>query len=199
MTRVRDWATGRAAVLLAGALLLGGVPLSGCGIQLQDEAEPLPVDIIPTTQASPTPTQTARRTMVYYLNGRQLEGVPEAIDSRTADGIMGALAAGPPAERSDELSSLLVDPFTGLPLLTVVSVTPSGLVTVARSDAFLGVPAPDQALLIGQVVMSLDELGMSQVQIVDAFGVPVSISLPDGRTRVGIVTPDDFAELLVSG
>lgn len=198
MTRGHVGARGRAARLAALALLLVGMPMSGCGIQLQDQAEPLPVEAIPKAVASPTPTQTARSTTVYYLNGRQLEGVPEAIESRTADGIMGALAAGPPADRQDELSSLLIDPFTGLPLMTVVSVTPSGLVTVARSDAFLGVPAPDQVLLIGQIVMSLDELGMSQVQIVDSFGVPVSISLPDGRTRVGTVTPDDFAELVVS-
>jgi hypothetical protein len=198
MTRRNVSAPGRAAVLLAGVLLMAGIPLSGCGIQLQDEAEPLPIEVIPKAEASPTPTQTARRTTIYYLNGRQLEGVPEAIESRTADGIMGALAAGPPADRQDELSSLLIDPFTGLPLMTVVSVTPSGLVTLARSDAFLGVPAPDQVLLIGQIVMSLDELGMSQVQIVDSFGVPVSISLPDGRTRVGTVIPDDFAELVVT-
>jgi hypothetical protein len=192
--------TARRRMLAGGvalAALLVGAVLGGCGIQLQDQAEPLPVEALPTVQMSPAPLETQRTTTVYFTNGRQLEGVAEPIQARSADGIMGALAAGPPADRQDELRSLLIDPFTGLPLLTVVSVTPYGQVTLARSDAFLGVPAPDQALLIGQVVMSLDELGMSQVQIVDSLGVPVSIALPDGRTRVGTVTRDDFEELVI--
>lgn len=181
----------------AAILLLACLAAGGCGIPLQDEAEPLPVGLLPTAQPSATPSQTVRATTLYFTNGRQLEGVAEPIASRSAEGILAALADGPPADRQAELRSLILDPLTGEPLLTVVAVTPLGQVTLMRSDAFLEVPAADQVLLIGQVVLSLDELGMAQVQIVDSLGAPVSISLPDGRTRVGPVTPRDFEELLI--
>lgn len=179
------------AVLVAAALTL-----SACGIQLQDQAQPLPVGVLPAPGPQPSPSVTLRRTTVYFTNGRQLEGVAEPILARSADGIMAALGAGPPAERQDELRSLILDPLSGTPLLSVVAVTPSGQVRVLRSDAFLVIPAPDQVLLIAQVVLSLDEIGLSRVEIVDAGGSPVSISLPDGRVRVGIVTPKDFSDLV---
>jgi hypothetical protein len=187
----------RRPAALACAVGVACTLLVGCGIQLQDEAQPLPVEALPPVESAPTPSRDARMTTVYFTNGRQLEGVPEAIGARTAEGVLGALAAGPPADRQDELRSLLIDPFSTEPLLTVADVAPSGRVTLVRSDAFLDVPAPDQILLIGQVVMSLDELGMSRVQLVDPSGAPVSISLPDGRTRVGEVTRQDFEELVI--
>jgi len=184
----------RLLVLVLGLLTL---LLTGCGVQLQGEAEPLAGGLPPT--ASPTPTQTAteKDTSIYFVAGRQLEGVPEPISERSADGIMAALAAGPPVDRQAQLRSLLLDPLTGAPLLIVAGVTPSGEVYVQRTDGYLTLPATDQILLTGQVVHSMNEIDLSPMVMVDASGTPVPITLPDGRVAEGGVTADDFASLLV--
>jgi hypothetical protein len=186
---------GPLVVLVLGLLTL---LLTGCGVQLQGEAEPLAGGLPPTSSPSPTPTATEKDTRIYFVAGRQLEGVPEPITERSADGIMAALAAGPPVDREAQLRSLLLDPLTGAPLLLVAGVTPSGVVYVQRTDGYLTLPATDQILLTGQVVHSMDEIDLSPMVMVDATGTPVPITLPDGRVAEGGVTADDFAALLVN-
>ena len=184
----------RGAVSVLVALLV-----VGCGVQLQDEAEPLPGGLLPTATAAPTPTATPTQeeTEVFFVTGRQLEGVPEPVAERSAEGIMDALAAGPPVEREAELRSLLLDPLTSAPLLVVSSVTPTGEVLVTRTDGFLTLPATDQILLTGQVVHSMDGIGIPRVVMVDGAGAVVPVTLPDGRVQDGAVTAEDFADLLL--
>ncbi len=111
---------------------------------------------------------------------------------------MAALAAGPPIERQTDLRTLLqVDPLTGEPFLTVVAQTPMGGVVLERSDAFTSLPAADQVLLVGQVVTSLDALGLTSVTITDQAGRPVPPPLPDGRVLLGPATAADYEVLVV--
>lgn len=191
MTRGRG-ATRAALGVLVGALLVG------CGVQLQYEAEPLPGGLLPTATAtpSPTPSPTVQQTVVFFVAGRQLEGVPEPVSERSAAGIMEALAAGPPVDREAELRSLLLDPLTAAPLLVVSAVTPSGEVLVTRTEGFQTLPATDQILLTGQVVHSMDGIGLPRVTMVDAAGNVVPVTLPDGRVQEGAVTAEDFVDLL---
>jgi hypothetical protein len=192
------------ARLLALAVALSVVvfPATGCGVAVQEEAQSLPSGalppVAPTSTPSPTPTPTAKEATIFFVSGPGLEGVEEPISERNAYGVMAALAAGPPIERQTDLRTLLqVDPLTGEPFLTVVAQTPMGGVVLERSDAFTSLPAADQVLLVGQVVTSLDALGLTSVTITDQAGRPVPPPLPDGRVLLGPATAADYEVLVV--
>ncbi|MGB8022001.1 MAG: hypothetical protein WCF04_12290 [Candidatus Nanopelagicales bacterium] len=194
MSRPRRWRTLPAVAL---AVVLSG----GCGVDVQRGAESLPSGALPTESLTTAPTSSSatpsvRRTAVYFVSGRGLEGVDEPIQDRSANGVLAALSLGPPPARVAELRTLLDDPLTGEPMLTVVSVSPSGHVVLASSDAYRLLPANDQVLLVGQVVLSLDEVGLSSVLITDQNGTPLSLSLPDGRVQEGPATADDYEVLI---
>lgn len=190
MNRPRSLA-GRVALALVLAALS-----SGCGVEVQEEAQSLPSGALPTLAPSPTPSPTARRATVYFVSGPGLEGVQERINDRSAVGVMAALAAGPPIERQADLRTLLMDPLTGEPVLKVVSESPSGRVMLARTDAFTLLPANDQVLLVGQVVTSLGDVGLTSVVITDQAGLPIPLVLPDGRVLEGPATAEDYDALV---
>jgi hypothetical protein len=189
-------------VALAVATGLLVVSATGCGVAVQEEAQSLPSGalppVAPTSTPSPTPTPTAKEATIFFVSGPGLEGVDEPISERNAYGVMAALAAGPPIERQTDLRTLLqVDPLTGEPFLTVVAQTPMGGVILERSDAFTSLPAADQVLLVGQVVTSLDAIGLTSVTITDQAGRPVPPPLPDGRVLLGPATAADYEVLVV--
>lgn len=188
------------AVRLCAALLgalLGAVLLGACAPSLQDAAEPLPSGALPSAAPAPSEAQLSKDTAIYFVNGRQLEGVAEPITDHTAGGVMVALAAGPPASRQQDLRTLLLDPLTAAPLLTVTRVTPEGVVILRHTDAYLQTPAADQVLLMGQVVRSMAGVGLRRVLLTNSAGELVTVSLPDGRVREGAVTPGDYRSLVV--
>lgn len=190
-------APARRARRLCGAAALGAMlTLAGCGVQLQTQAEPLPSGVLQIPTPIPTVSPTVRETTVFFVSGRELEGVPESIEDRSANGVMEALAAGPPVAKQAELRTLLRDPLTGAPMLVVTSVTPSGQVVLRRTDAYPLLPATDQALLLGQVVHSMNEVGLDEVIITDESGTALPVALPDGRIKEGPVTAEDFEILL---
>jgi glutamyl-tRNA synthetase len=63
--------------LRAVLVVLLAILVSACGVELQDEAEPLPGGLLPTSSPSPKPSQTEQDTMVYFVAGPALEGVPD--------------------------------------------------------------------------------------------------------------------------
>ncbi len=180
------------------AALAGVLVLAGCGVSVQEQAESLPSGALPTLPSTPTSTERPRaaRSLVYFVSGPLLEQVDQPVRARTAEGVMEALAVGPPVARQAELRSLLIDPLTGAPFLTVTDVSSTGLVELARTDAFGELPATNQALLMGQVVLSLDSVGLHQVVVTDADGTMLPVTLPDARLRNGPTTAADYAELL---
>lgn len=178
------------AVAVSAVLVLGA-----CGVEVQDTAEPLPGGALPTVAAPADQPPQARDTPIYFVSGRGLQAVPEALENRSASGVMAALAAGPVVQQS-ELRTLLVDPLSNEPVLEVIDVTPAGEVVLRRTDAYLQMSATDQLLLVGQVVHSLDEVGLSPVSVIDSQGVPVPLARPDGRQIQGPVTAADYEDLL---
>jgi hypothetical protein len=184
--------------LAVAAVAIGMVvATSGCGVSVQEDAQSLPSGALPTVLPSPKPTPTANEDTIFFVSGRGLEGVTEPVTDHSALGVMAALAAGPPIERQADLRTLLLDPLTGAPVLTVVSQTPSGRVVLSRTDAFTLLPANDQVLLVGQVVTSLAEVGLTSVIITDQAGLPIPLVLPDGRVLEGPATADDYDALVV--
>ncbi len=182
------------------ALAVGLVLVAaGCGVQTQREAQSLPIGSLPSAGPTPIPSPTITTSAVYFVSGRGLERVKGVRNDRTAQGVLDALAAGPPPERQADLSTLLIDPVAAEPLLTVTSVSPSGEVVIARKDAFTLLPATDQVLLVGQVVASLDEIGLTSTVITDQDGVPVPLVLPDGRVLEEPATAKDYEALIIEG
>jgi hypothetical protein len=188
-----SWVRVGLAGVAAGVL----VALGGCGVSVQEEAQSLPAGALPTVVSTPKPSPSAKQDTVFFVSGRGLEGVSEPVRDHSAQGVMEALASGPPIERQTDLRTLLLDPLTGAPVLTVVSQTPSGRVVLARTDAFTLLPANDQVLLVGQVVTSLAEVGLTSVIITDQAGLPIPLALPDGRVLEGPATADDYDSLVV--
>lgn len=181
----------RASALALSALLLGG-----CGVGLQEVAEPLPSGALRTASPAPSETITTRETAVCFVNGPGLERVAEPITSQTPEAVMVALAAGPPADRRGDLRSLLLHPLTQAPVLAVAQVTTSGEVVIGYTEDFLELSGTDQVLLLGQVACSMDAIGADRVLLIDPFGQPVPVALPDGRVREGTVTVEDYDSLL---
>jgi hypothetical protein len=191
MSRVRTVVAAVALSLVAAT--------SGCGVSVQQEAQSLPAGALPTVAPTPMPSPTAKEDTIFFVSGRGLEGVREPVSDHSALGVMAALGAGPPIERQADLRTLLLDPLTGAAMLTVVSQSPSGRVVLARSDAFTLLPANDQVLLVGQVVTSLAEVGLTSVIITDEAGLPIPLVLPDGRVLEGPATAADYDALVVDG
>lgn len=185
----------RAFVSVIGAILAAAL-LGGCGVPLQHSAAPLPSGALPSQRvASPSPL--GRTMLVYFVNGRVLTPVKEIVVDRSANGIMSVLAAGPPPDRAAELRTLLLDPLTGAPMLAVAAISPAGLVTFSSTPAFTQLPATDQVLLLGQIALSLEEIGSTSISVTDSAGAPLALPLPDGRALIGPATAADYRSLVV--
>lgn len=185
-------ATTQAAVLTACLLL------AGCGVATQDQAQPLPSGAFPVVGSEQSTVEPVSQTDLYFVSGPGLEAVSESIRLRTARGVLTALGAGPPPERRNDLRTLINEPLNGTPLLSVTSVE-GDRVVLARTDDFPLLPASDQVLLIGQVVLSLDGIGRTSVMVTDMEGMAVPLALPDGRVLEGPARAEDFEALLAAG
>lgn len=190
----------RLAVL---GVLVTAVSLSGCGVPLQDTAQPLPPGTIPTpaeissTSPSPTTPPTATATLsptpspgfeavdIFFVREDGL--VPLVAEIPVGSGpqqVVDRLVAGAPPETG--LRSVLVDPLTGTALVSVYTPEPGQIlpvadVTVAVAPAFSALPSTEQVLVLGQVVLSLSSAGWRTVSVVDDSGSPLAVPLPDGR------------------
>lgn len=186
---------GRRLAGLAASLVI----LAGCGVATQDQAQPLPSGAFPVVETDVSTSPAALEAQIYFVSGPGLEPVTQTISARTARRVLAALEAGPPADRRNDLRTLINEPLEGTPMLSVTSVQPGGQVVLARTDAFTLLPAQDQVLLVGQVVTSLDDIGLTSVVITDPEGTAVPLALPDGRVLEGPAMAEDYAALLTRG
>jgi len=200
-----------ASFVIAGALL------GGCGVPLQDTAQPLPpgtipspapsVSASPTPQGSPSPTPTESPTPAAGFEAfdaffvREDGLIPIVAEIPLGSGpqqVLDSLVIGPPAETG--LRTVLTDPLTGNALVTGFIAQPGQVLpvadaTIAVSPAFSALPSAEQVLLLGQVVLSLNSAGWRTVLVVDESGSPLAIPLPDGRLLDRPATALDFVSL----
>lgn len=172
--------------------------LAGCGVPLSDGPDPVPgLDNRPTTSATSSvpaspPVTTAS---VWWVDGERL--VPRTVQAPaplTSVSAVELLATAPP--EASGVRTLVADPVGGPPLASVPEVQPTGPVqAVTLSPTFAELSAPDQVLLIGQVVLTLTEIERTPILFVDSAGQPLSVPLPDGRLRDGPVTRGDYLGL----
>ena len=197
--------------------IAGLLVLSGCGVPLQDSAQPLPPEVIPppiviptqtpTPSPTPSPSPTSTQTPIvevvdfFFIREDGLVPLVSDIPSPTSpEVVLEGLTSGPPPETG--LRSVVVDPLTGTPLVGVFVPTdpqvalPTADVTIAVAGAFSSLPSAEQVLLLGQVVLSLSSAGYATVSVVDEAGSPLAVPLPDGRLLDRPATALDYASLI---
>jgi hypothetical protein len=204
---------------LIGLVLV--VTLGGCGVPLQQAAQPIPADAIPSPLPLPLPTPTAtpdtpggsiepspepvsESVRVWFVREDGLVGVETTVAIPvTAESVVQELALGPSPENIVEgLRTVSRDPLSGRSLVRVVNepvvdVIGRVIVTVSLSSAFAALPPTEQVLLLGQVVLSLTGLDIDAVEFVDDVGSPVAVPLPDGRLLDIPAIARDYAGLIV--
>lgn len=190
--------------------------LVSCGVPTQDLAQPLASGVIeppalPAVTSSPTPSQSqttqpspsaiTEQVRLWFAGGAGLvpvlTAVPPVVD---AVAVIAGLVAGPPGD--EELRTVVVDPLTGLPLISVfldepVETNNPGDVYIALSPEFASLPPNEQVLVLGQVVLSVAGGGLGTVAFVDQTGSPVAVPLPDGRLLDRPSTVADYSSLMV--
>lgn len=205
----------RCVVLWSGTAALC-LALISCGVPTQETAQPLPTEVvappaIPATP-SPSPSVTAEPTNspeptqpvsllvdLWFAGDTGLVPVPtEVIPPDSEQAILAGLVAGPP--ENEQLRTVVVDPLTGNPLVSVfesepVVVTPGAAVFIALSPEFAALPPNEQVLVLGQVVVSISGAGLGAVEFVDSTGSPVAVPLPDGRLLDRPATTSDYISL----
>ena len=199
------------------AVAVAALLVTGCGVPLQDSAQPLPPEVIPppvvvpteapapspTASPSPTSTQSPAVELVdfFFIREDGLVPLPSDVTSPTSpEVVIEGLTAGPPPETG--LRSVVVDPLTGNALVAVFASSdpnvslPTADVTIAVASAFSSLPSAEQVLLLGQVVLSLSSAGYLTVSVVDEAGSPLAVPLPDGRLLDRPATALDYASLI---
>ncbi len=117
----------------------------------------------------------------------------------SAEAIIAGLVAGPPENK--QLRTVVVDPLTGLPLISVFldepgETTNPGDVNIALSPEFAALPPNEQVLVLGQVALSITGEGLGTVAFVDQTGSPVAVPLPDGRLLDRPASISDYISLV---
>ncbi len=192
------WARACACGVLAFAI-------TGCGVPLDAAPRPLPPGALPTFVPTPPPSPSEgtlpplSSARLWFVEQSTVTPVVGAVSARDPQSLLTALAIGPPAD-DPALRTLVVDPFTGQPLVTAVPNDPprSGVATVAVAPAFSQLPPAEQVLLLGQVVLTLTGINeVSGVIFVTQEGQPLAVPLPDGRLLDGPATAADYRSLIV--
>jgi hypothetical protein len=149
---------------------------------------------------SPEPTQPVSLLVdLWFAGDTGLVPVPtEVIPPDSEQAIIAGLVAGPP--ENEQLRTVVVDPLTGNPLVSVfesepVVVEPGAAVFIALSPEFAALPPNEQVLVLGQVVVSISGAGLGAVEFVDSTGSPVAVPLPDGRLLDRPATTSDYISL----
>jgi len=188
--------------------------LVSCGVPSHDLAQPLASEVIappalPAT-ASPTPTDSqsaapspsavSALTKLWFAGDVGLVAVLTPVaPADSAEAIVAGLVAGPP--ENQQLRTVVVDPLTGLPLISVFQDEPAetiiqGDVNIVLSPEFAALPPNEQVLVLGQVVLSITGRGLGTVSFVDQSGSPVAVPRPDGRLLDRPATLADYSSLI---
>lgn len=181
------------------SLLVGlvAVAATSCGVPLGDEPRAVPDEEIPaglrTAESVPqTESSTVEFATVWFIRESALASTLHAVASPpSASDVVGDLLAGPTqADASRGLRTAIPD------AAVVVGVELArGTASVTLTSAFAEIPAPDQVLAIGQLVMTLTDLrGVGRVRFaVDE--AQIAVPLPGGGASEEAVTRDDYVDL----
>ena len=150
--------------------------LSGCGVAIQDAAEPLPSNALPAPLRIPTPIPppspssgptsnqvaspepTASRLRVWFVQDDGLAAVESSLPvGSLPDLVLQSLAFGPlPNEMGQALRTVARDPLTGQALVSVAATQPSPPAASPGSGASTAIgpqPAPPSEMAASVTVM----------------------------------------------
>jgi spore germination protein GerM len=204
------------SLLLAGVLVACGIPDTGKVSRIQDKDLRQLGDTIPTTAASTIPPTTLEPTTtaapidpsttiaqeevtLYFISGAQLKGYPRNLAKpATTNQVLTALQEGPPTgDAGVGIRSAI--PGGAAAALNVTPDDSSGVATIELpADFFSQIPPEDQLLAIGQIVLTVTEVGgIGQVRFTQD-GQPVGVPRRGGGFSDGNepLARRDYEELL---
>ena len=179
---------------------------TACGVPLQDDASPLSPDQLPdglrpsasTIVGEQVPDTSADQEPVdvWFVREDRLASARHRIDPPvTPERVLAELLTGPTeAEQDRSLRSAVPDAA----VVTSVSVA-GGVATVGLAPEFSDIPASDQVLAVGQLVLTLtDQRGIGRVRFV-VDDAQIAVPLPSGESSDQSVSRDDYVSLAAAG
>ena len=173
------------------------VVASGCGVPIEQSAEPisaddLPVGLRPTDSTIPAEPADQEPIDIWLVRDDRLAATRHRVDPPVTPQVaLAELLSGPSeAEQNRSLRSAVPDAevVIGVEVL-------GGVASVDLASTFSEIPASDQVLAVGQIVLTLTDLrGIGRVRfIVDE--VQIAVPLPTGDASEGSVSRDDYIVL----
>src|SRR4051794_5823895 len=204
------------SAMLAGLLVACGIPDNGKASRLQDKDLRQLGDTIPTTAASTIPPTTLEPTTtttpsdpsttialddvpLYFISGGQLKGYPRALAKpASTNQVLTALQEGPPGGQPG-VGIRSAIPTRAAASLNVTPDDGSGIATIQLPAGFFSQIAPeDQLLAIGQIVLTVTEVGGIGRVLSTWAGQPAGVPRPGGGFNNGNepLARRDYEELL---
>lgn len=181
----------RAVVGLFGLFVLG------CGVPIEQQAQPIPTDQVPvglrpTDSTIEAPLAESEPTDIWFVRDTELVTTRHRIEPPvTAQAALAELLTGPTnAEQNRSLRSAIPDGSVVIDVQVL-----GGVATVDLASSFSDIPAQDQVLAVGQIVLTLTDLrGIGRVGFV-VDEVQIAVPLPSGVASDGSVSRDDYIAL----
>jgi spore germination protein GerM len=152
----------------------------------------LPAGLRPIDTPPDGTSQEQQLIDVWFVRDASLASTTHRVAApvEPADAVDEVLAGPSESEQDNSLRSAIPDPEA------VVGVTVvGGVATVELTNAFAEIPANDQVLAVGQLVLTLTDLrGVGRVRFV-VDDVHVAVPLPTGETADESVSRDDYLVL----
>jgi spore germination protein GerM len=182
--------------LALGLVCLASVATS-CGVPVESKPRVLSEDELPdglrTAESAPDATDQQQEAIdLWFVRDENLASTRHSVPAPAGpSAAVDELLTGPSDTEQDEsLRSAIPDPSA------VVGVAVSGgVASVDITAAFSEIPASDQVLAVGQLVLTLTDLrGVGRVRfLVD--DEQVAVPLPNGETSDDSVSRDDYLVL----
>lgn len=184
-------------VLLGGFVGLAAIMATACGVPVESSPRPLSQSELPDglrpVETSPDATSQEQEIIdVWFVREQKLARTRHSV-SAPVDPLIAVeeVLAGPSAsEQNESLRSAIPDPAA-----VVGATVLRGVATVNLTTAFSEIPANDQVLAVGQLVLTLTDLrGIGRVRFV-VDDVQVAVPLPNGETSEDSVSRDEYLVL----
>lgn len=182
-----------AAVCLSSIVASCGVPAQSRPDQLS--AAELP-DGLRTIDTAPPASQVEQDNIdVWFVRDDALVSTRHSVTTPAGPTVaVDELLAGPSDSEQDESLRSAIPDASAIVDVSVVG----GLATVNLTTAFAEIPASDQVLAVGQLVLTLtDQRGIGRVRFV-VDDVQVAVPLPSGETSEDSVSRDEYLVLTVA-
>jgi len=173
------------------------VVASACGVPIEQSAEPisaddLPVGLRPTDSTIPAALADQEPIDIWLVRDDRLAATRHRVDPPVTPQVaLAELLSGPSeAEQNRSLRSAIPDAEVVLAVEVL-----RGVAIVDLAPTFSEIPASDQVLAVGQIVMTLTDLrGVGRVRFV-VDEVDIAVPLPTGDASEGGVSRDDYLDL----